>query len=60
MMPPIAGCLPKMLESSLLFCRLAGLVTMSKIIVVLALLGGRPTITQAKLIVSTPFEQADR
>ena len=53
-MPPIAGCNPKLLESSILFCRLAGLVTLSEIIVVMALLGGRPTITQAKLIVSTP------
>ena len=60
MMPPIAGCNPQLLESSVLFCRLAGLVTLSKITMVMALLGGRPTITQAQLIVSTPFEQADR
>ena len=59
MMPPTAGCYPKMLEFSILFCRLAGLVARAKIFVVMALLGGRPTITQVKFIVSTPFEQGD-
>lgn len=60
MMPPIAGCHPQLLESSLLFRRLAGLVVPAKIIVVMTHLRGRPTITRARLILSTPFERADR
>ena len=60
MVPPIAGDYPKMLESSVLFCRLAGLVARTKIFVVMALLRGRPTITKVKFIVSTPFEKAER
>ncbi len=60
MMPPIGGCHPKMLESSVLFCRLAGLVAPAKIFVVMAVLGGRPTSAKGQTYSLTPFEKAER